>query len=134
MKEHPILFKTEMVRAILDGRKTQTRRILKPQPDLGMSEFERYSHIEVGFYNPVVIDKYGNEQPGDEIFGAYTDDGEWGWKCSYGQVGDRLWVKETYSYITKAKNEYYTKRMVIRILRGFPLFLCAVNIHALHLK
>ena len=89
--EKPILFSSPMVKAILEGRKTMTRRVLKPQPDLGMDPFESYSHITVGNYSPALIDKNGEMYPGEEIFGAYTDDGEWGWKCPYGQVGGRLW-------------------------------------------
>ncbi|MBU2685748.1 MAG: hypothetical protein KKF27_21110, partial [Gammaproteobacteria bacterium] len=96
MSEKPIIFSGPMVKAILEGRKTMTRRVIKPQPDLGLCEFERYSHIHVGIYNPALVDKDGNLYPGDEIFGAYTDDGEWGWKCPYGQPGDRLWVRETF--------------------------------------
>jgi len=96
MKETGIIMTGNHPKLILDGTKTQTRRVLKPQPDLGLDEYERYSHIEVGKYHPALIDKDGEMYPGDEIFGAYTDDGEWGWKSPYGQVGDRLWVRETW--------------------------------------
>lgn len=88
--EKPILFNADMVKAVLEGRKTQTRRIIKNQPpdDIG--------NIIVGDYHPVKIDKNGDEYPGAEIFGAYDDAGEWGSKCPYGKPGDLLWVRETW--------------------------------------
>ena len=92
VKERPILFNTEMVKAILDGRKTMTRRVIKPQP------YEGCGHIRVEYFYPTKIDRHGEEYPGDKIFGAYSLDGEWGCKCPYGQVGDRLWVRETWDY------------------------------------
>lgn len=78
MKEHPILFSGEMVRAILEGRKTQTRRILKPQPANGYEHFEchRDGTCEVG----VSINCCN-------IYQIH---------CPFGGVGDRLWVKETF--------------------------------------
>lgn len=94
-KERPILFSGEMVRAILDGRKTQTRRVVKPQPPYGVRE------IKVGMFEPVVI-RGGMEEPGKPVFG-FADE-ERGWKCKYGQPGDRLWVRETH-YVESAGNE-----------------------------
>jgi hypothetical protein len=92
-REHPIIFSGESVRAILDGRKTQTRRVIKPQPpdDCGA--------VYVGVYAPTVIDRDGNEQPGPEVFGAYSGDGSWALRCPYGTVGDRLWVRETWCQV-----------------------------------
>ena len=69
MKELPILFSGEMVRAILDGRKTQTRRVIKPQP------------LWVG--DPNVAFKTHSANPKGII------------NCPYGQPGNRLWVRET---------------------------------------
>lgn len=90
LKERPILFNGDMVRALLDGRKTQTRRVLKSQPPEGCGL------IEVGTFAPIVIDRKGEQQPGPDTFGAFSEDGEWGLKCPYGQPSDQLWVKETW--------------------------------------
>lgn len=111
MIEHPIIYSTRMVKAYLEDRKTMTRRILTPQPDLGLEPFDSYSHIEVGYYHPALVDKDGELYPGDPIFGAYTDDGEWGWKCPYGPVGCLLWIRELYHFYARlgglANIKYY---------------------------
>lgn len=78
IKERPILFSGEMVRAILDGRKTQTRRVVKPQFDKTWGRGVRR---------------------GDDAYSVHVDimedSGEWKWiKCPYGKPGDRLWVRE----------------------------------------
>ena len=80
MKERPILFNTEMVKAILEGRKTQTRRVIKDQPLSGRS-IKHYSDNEWVVYSD-----------SDPIVTLYTI------KCPYGQVGDRLWVREMWDY------------------------------------
>ncbi|WP_261542244.1 hypothetical protein [Burkholderia multivorans] len=56
---------------------------------------EDVSPITVSRYHPTIIDRHGDESPGDEIFGASSDDGEWGCKSPFGEPGDRLWVRET---------------------------------------
>lgn len=87
MKETPILFQADMVRAILDGNKTQTRRIGKLQKsdytELGVSYV---GHATKGF---VAIATYR----------AFPNGGTARWgicECPYGIICDRLWVKETH--------------------------------------
>ncbi|PTM61866.1 hypothetical protein [Phreatobacter oligotrophus] len=91
-RERPILFSGPMVRAILDGRKTQTRRVLKPQPPVGVSRL-----IGPEIYRPVAVDRHGDECEGEPIFGVYDDDGEFGTAVPF-QPGDRLWVREAAHY------------------------------------
>lgn len=91
MKERPVLFSGEMVKAILDGRKTQTRRILKP--------FGKYE---------IVYDSPENwqeeyDQTGDEKLIPILN-GKLGscpvfvntHLCPFGVPGDRLWVREAF--------------------------------------
>lgn len=88
MKERPILFSGPMVRAILEGRKTQTRRLVKPQPSYVID-------FQCRTYQPALVDRHGEMYPGPEVFGFYNE--EHGWKCPYGAPGDRLWVRETWA-------------------------------------
>ena len=88
MREKPILFSGEMVRAILDGRKTQTRRVVKPQPS------PEWQKIVPGLYTPTVV-RGGVESPGAEVYGFAS--AEEGWESPYGKPGDRLWVREKWS-------------------------------------
>ncbi|ROO33430.1 hypothetical protein [Pseudomonas sp. 7SR1] len=74
IKERPILFSAPMVRAILEGRKTVTRRAVKIQPR---------SKADIG--------SYGLGQP----FIRHPDVTKRNPECPYGRPGDRLWVRET---------------------------------------
>ncbi|HFH2975179.1 TPA: hypothetical protein ACGJSI_002122 [Pseudomonas aeruginosa] len=73
MKERPILFTGPMVRAILEGRKTVTRRVVKPQPDFLGSMVDPntpFKTLDAGLHARIT--------------------------CPYGEPGDRLWVRETW--------------------------------------
>lgn len=76
MSDRPILFSGPMVRALLAGTKTQTRRMVKtPQP---------------GFIQQLTDGRFETSPDGG------FDRGVGYIKCHYGQPGDRLWVRETW--------------------------------------
>jgi hypothetical protein len=93
MKLIPILFKPEMVAAILDGRKTMTRRVMK------------LKHLNGHEVKSIHKDGSGKgwiawsprEVSAEETAKLYP--GEEGFKCPYGNPGDILWVRETWRFI-----------------------------------
>jgi hypothetical protein len=86
-KERPILFSGAMVRAILNGTKTQTRRIGKYQMDSATElAVETSMHATKGLTYMAT-------------YRAFPDGGSARWglcECPYGIIGDKLWVRETF--------------------------------------
>lgn len=100
MKERPILFSGPMVRAILDGKKTQTRRVMKVQP----GEFQHVDcedNLGWHFWWDVVTYDLNLVMGADQ---AYSDE----IKCPYGKPGDRLWVRECAWYGPQDKRVEYS--------------------------
>lgn len=81
MKERPILFSGPMVRAILEGRKTQTRRLVKGSP-VRVTQFigrdDKPTH------------EFGLHLTHDRVINKHV-------RCPFGQPGGRLWVRETWA-------------------------------------
>lgn len=102
MKERPILMTPENAQKCHEGTKTQTRRIVKPQPPEDVGKI-----LGPEMYAPAKVDKFGEEYPGEDVFGVYSDDGEWGAVFPYGQVGDRLWVREALAPCHECPCEIY---------------------------
>lgn len=106
MKERPILFSAPMVRAILDGSKTQTRRILKKQPYVSVSNPPRFSDIEIGdlFVCPDTFPtgpERGSVIAECTALGTYHCMGQTAFAekhSPYGVAGDHLWVRETWQH------------------------------------
>ncbi|MER4659964.1 hypothetical protein J9B20_05400 [Klebsiella pneumoniae] len=89
MTERGMIFNSEMVRAILSNRKTQTRRIMKVQPEsnqLGLMLItDSTKHSDIGKYHWAESNATGNHVR-SKLF-----------SCPFGAVGDRIWVRETWS-------------------------------------
>lgn len=96
MKERPILFSGAMVRALLAGTKTQTRRVMKPQP----TGFVGGPGVKLrdGSPAPLVPIDEDVAPVGREI------------RCPYGAAGDRLWVRESFCHLYRDNTEPPARR------------------------
>ena len=94
MKERPIIFSAPMVRAILEGRKTQTRRIVKPQPEPIPDDVWQSRHYDNGWW-------WACSQARTMV--AVRDMSAF---CPYGSTRDRLWVKESHALCNAIGNNY----------------------------
>jgi hypothetical protein len=89
MKERPILFSAPMVQAILEGRKSQTRRVMNPQPTAHFT-------TDIDYWTS---GKYSGELGKEPL------------TSPYGQPGDRLWVRETWAYFGGEEYFYQKDRL-----------------------
>lgn len=101
MKERPILFSTDMVQAILNGSKTQTRRIVKKQ-------------YPIMFEAPKML--WNDSKTPEWCLGTNMESPNSHWlKSPYGVPGDLLWVRETFTYIGESasspdqRNQFHYK-------------------------
>jgi hypothetical protein len=85
VKERPILFSGEMVRAILAGRKTQTRRVIKDATGAYWDHRGYQPVVKEGSIHHWIFQETGQVNP----YWTPRD-------CPYGQPGDRLWVREAF--------------------------------------
>jgi len=97
MAERPILFSGAMVRAILDGRKTQTRRVVKPKRGWPI-DFVGGGPVGGPDWNDPAC--WGFEDLNTAIWWLLKSDGDGSEQipCPHGQPGDRLWVRETWQH------------------------------------
>jgi hypothetical protein len=100
MQTKPIIFSTEMVKAIMDGRKTQTRRVIRPQP---------------------ICEEGVHLQTDGRVISYTPDRGRWEWRrevwlggidrlerfCPYGKPGDRLYIRETWNAISVTRQWWH---------------------------
>lgn len=91
--ERGMIFNAEMVRALLSGRKTQTRRIMKPQPE----PCPRGGHWWPSNVFKTMLHVEDEMQNGKGGWGGLVGDA-----CPFGAVGDRIWVRETWGVVSHA--------------------------------
>lgn len=95
MKERPILFSAPMIKALLAGAKTQTRRIITPQPE----HLQRHEWKGKVLYDAEHRTWWWKHHSFENLIDFEDGRRELAKLCPHGSVGDRLWCKETYQPI-----------------------------------
>lgn len=117
MKEHPIIFNSSMVKAILEGRKTQTRREIKPQPTWSGRGNQVFTNWKFPKYPCVML---GNEKDLIPF-------------CPYGKPGDRLWVqKKWFGNRNGGGDKLQQARTMPRWASRITLEITSVKVERLH--
>ena len=105
MNKHRMPMSDPMIRAIQreieqpGTGKTMTRRLVKPQP--WRDEFGKTCVGEIfgpEMYAPIAVDRFGEQVPGPEVFGVYSEDGDWAAKSPSSKPGDLLAFTETFAF------------------------------------
>lgn len=120
MKESPILFSAPMIRAIIAGAKWQTRRIIRPQPELAIMDSSSAHALSVAKEIGIVPD---SERPRWRWRGTFAmpwpqalrHDGP------YGMPGDRLWVRETWAAVWPGEDEVPIRECTIEYRADLPV-------------
>lgn len=123
MRERPILFAGPMVRAILSGEKTVTRRVMKPQP----TPSNQGGHSWPCPIHQTMLHVEQELQNGEGIWGGLADSA-----CPHGAPGDRLWVRETFATLSAGQYEpvkpAYGYGQEVRFAATAPLADCDVGV------
>lgn len=119
MSERPIIFSGPMVRSIIEGSKTQTRRVVK----------QCKQFTEAGVAGP--HDAYNAMMSADYSHARFLVAGDMGYTepvyCPYGQPGDRLWVRETWRPEELASGNDVIRFRADQSFKGIPATQDAAN-------
>src|SRR5688572_30404829 len=111
-----------MVSALLEGRKTQTRRTVKPGPGQSwlapetISEVRRFAPGADGWWTMAVGEPKRIVHCGCEMDGGHIGSV----RCPYGAPGDRLWVRETLKRSERGTWKYAADQRDVSLPKGHP--------------
>lgn len=107
MNTRPILFSGAMVRALLDGTKTQTRRVCKNQP---YSNGHGWNGSDIMCHNDYLPPSAMLMDLGGRHLGSTSNLEGWETECPYGLPGDRLYVRETFYAYGRWETRFSAKK------------------------